>query len=203
MVPGWKIYDQEDQERRLVDTQAAWDGAIFSVRADRVELQPGQEVVDRQYVEHPGSVAVVAMRPCPDDETENQILLLRQYRHAVKASLWELPAGLIESRDASIVEAAGRELCEEVGLQAQNWDQLLNFYASPGSSNERLTIMLATDLSDCETSFTRQAEEAEIVTEWVDLPTVTRLVLEGAFSNPGVVAGVLALHARVNEESSY
>ena len=114
-------------------------GPIVTLRTDRVQM-PDHEVADRQVVEHPGAVVIVAL-----DEA-GQVLMIRQYRHPVAHVLWELPAGLRDVRGEPPRATAERELLEETGYRARDWRILVDFYSSPGISTEWIRVFLARDL---------------------------------------------------------
>ncbi len=88
-------------------------------------------------------MAIVPVLPNGD------VLLVRQYRHAVRADLWEIPAGKIEPGEDAL-SCARRELREETGYGAENWTQLTSFFTSPGFSNERITLFRASGLRQVE-----------------------------------------------------
>jgi 8-oxo-dGTP pyrophosphatase MutT (NUDIX family) len=134
-----------------VGTEEVWSGRIASVRVDRFRHDDG-EVVEREVVSHPGAVAVVAH----DGET---LWLVRQPREAVGEDLLELPAGKL---DEDALATAKRELAEEIGKGAKTWKHLTTFYSSPGFSDERLHVYMATDLYD-EQAHTDEIERIEIV----------------------------------------
>ena len=146
----------------------------------------------RQYTRHPGAVAVVVMR---GEEGAEEILLLRQYRHPVNASLWEIPAGLLDIPGEDSRVAAERELAEEADLKAARWDVLVDFFTSPGGSTEPLRVFLARDLETTETSFEREDEEATMEYAWVSLSDALDWVLAGRLHNPSTVIGILSAHA--------
>ena len=115
-------------------------GRIVTVRSDTVELPDG-ELVDREVVEHPGAVAVLAL------DEQDRVLMIRQYRHPAAATLWEIPAGLRDVAGEPLLETARRELLEEAGYRAGTWHILADYLSSPGITTERLRIFLATDLT--------------------------------------------------------
>jgi ADP-ribose pyrophosphatase len=132
-----------------------WKGRIVSARVERWRHADG-EVVEREVVGHPGAVAVVAH----DGE---HVWLVRQPREPVGApDLLELPAGKRDEEGESPLHTAQRELAEEVGKEAAHWRELEAFYTSPGFSDERVIVYLATDLSDVEAHPTEN-ERIEIV----------------------------------------
>jgi 8-oxo-dGTP pyrophosphatase MutT (NUDIX family) len=124
-----------------IDSKEVWSGKIATVRVDRVRYDDGEEA-DREAVDHPGAVAVVAH----DDEV---VYLVAQPREAVgEQALVELPAGKLDEEGEEPLETAKRELAEEIGKGANTWKHLATFYSSPGFSNEEIHLYLATDLYD-------------------------------------------------------
>src|SRR3954466_9315598 len=105
-----------------VDSREIWSGKIATVRVDRVRYDDGEEA-EREVVEHPGAVAVVAH----DGE---RLYMVAQPREAVdEQSLLELPAGKLEEGEDVLVTAK-RELAEEIGKGARSWERLTSFYTS-------------------------------------------------------------------------
>lgn len=179
-------------ERALVESDVVYSGWIWNVVKDGFRLDPdSDEVLVRDYIDHPGAVAVLAL----DDD--GRVLLINQYRHPVKMNLWEIPAGLLDVAGEPYQAAAAREFAEEADLQAARWDVLVDVFNSPGSSSEAIRIFLARDLTPVPESerHTRTHEEAEIQYRWVALDEATRAVMEGRIHNPSAVAGVLAATA--------
>jgi ADP-ribose pyrophosphatase len=118
-----------------------WGGRIATVRVDRFRYDDGEEA-EREIVEHPGAVAVLA-------HDGAHLYLVEQPREAVGAqALLELPAGKLDEEAESPLEAAKRELAEEIGKGARNWEHLATFWMSPGFTNEEMHVFLATDLYD-------------------------------------------------------
>ncbi len=165
-------------------------GAVFDLVGEQVDLGAGGQVY-REFLAHPGAVAVVAL-----DEAD-RVALLRQYRHPVRAYLWEVPAGLLDVAGESLLVAAQRELAEEADLRAATWHTLVDFCTTPGGSDERIRIFLARDLTAVPAAdrFAREAEELGMPLAWVDLDEAHAAVLAGHIHNPSAVAGVLAAHA--------
>lgn len=176
--------------RPVVAHERVAAGRIFDLVRDVVDLGDGEQVT-REYLDHPGAVAVVAL----DDA--GRVLLLRQYRHPVRAELWETPAGLLDVEGEPAQAAAARELHEEADLAADRWDVLVDIATSPGATNEALRVFLARDLRPVPEAerHTRTEEEAGIEARWVPLEEAVGLVLSGALHNPSAVVGVLAAHA--------
>ena len=127
-----------------VGGETRYEGKIFSVHSETFRHEDGEEVT-REIVRHQGAVGVVAH----DGE---RIYLVRQPREAVDVpDLLELPAGKLDVEGEEPLEAAQRELAEEIGKEAGSWEHLATFYTSPGFTDEECHVYLATDLSDADT----------------------------------------------------
>lgn len=185
------IADQPSPHEVVV-SQVVWNGRIVDMVKDHVIVVEGAEPVVREYTRHPGAVAVVVLR---GQSGEEEILLERQYRHPVQASLWEIPAGLLDIPGEDPRVAAQRELAEEADLVAKRWDVLVDYFTSPGGSTEPLRIFLARDLRAADEVFDREDEEATMEYAWVRLDDALTMVLDGRLHNPSAVIGVLATHA--------
>ncbi|WP_438802946.1 NUDIX domain-containing protein [Isoptericola croceus] len=181
--------DQIDP-RPVVGRTTVHEGRIFDLVRDDVDLGDAG-VVTREYLDHPGAVAVVVL------DAQERVLLLRQYRHPVRALLWEIPAGLLDLDGEPAVDAAARELAEEADLVADRWDVLVDFATSPGASNEALRVFLARDVHEVPHAdrHVRTGEESEIITDWVPLDEAVRRTLSGGLHNPSAVVGILAAAA--------
>lgn len=186
-----EIADQPSPHE-VTASEVVWSGRIVDMIKDHVIVVEGQEPVVREYTRHPGAVAVVVLR---GESGGEEILLERQYRHPVKAELWEIPAGLLDIPGENPRIAAERELAEEADLVAKRWDVLVDYFTSPGGSTEPLRIFLARDLRAADEVFDREDEEATMDYAWVRLDDALTMVLDGRLHNPSAVIGVLATHA--------
>ncbi|MGO1539619.1 MAG: NUDIX domain-containing protein [Leucobacter sp.] len=162
-------------------------GRVWDVRQDRFQFA-GTELV-RDYVDHTGAVAVLAL----DDH--DRVLLIQQYRHAIAHRDWEIPAGLMDQPGESGLLGAQRELAEEADLAADEWHLLVDTYTTPGGSSEMIRTFLARGLSEIEHDYVREGEEAEIVVRWEPLDTVVEAALVGRIQNGTTVQAVLAADA--------
>lgn len=182
-----------DGRRPVVSSEVVHAGRVWDVRADHVDLGPAGVAV-REYVDHTGAVAVLAVR---EDRGTPEVLVLRQYRHPAGAEDWELPAGLLDVEGEPAVEAARRELAEEADLRAERWEELLTFTPSPGGLSERITVFVATGLSDVPAGerHVREHEEAGMPVGWAGLDDVVAAALSGQVHNGPLVLAVLALRA--------
>lgn len=189
-----QVQDITDQlsPHEVTASEVVWSGRIVDMVKDHVIVVEGQDPVVREYTRHPGAVAVVVLR---GESGGEEILLERQYRHPVKAELWEIPAGLLDIPGEDPRLAAERELAEEADLVADRWDVLVDYFTSPGGSTEPLRIFLARELRDADEAFEREDEEATMEYAWVSLDDALTMVLDGRLHNPSAVIGVLATHA--------
>lgn len=177
---------------KVAASEVVWSGRIVDMVEDRVVVVEGEEPVVRQYTRHPGAVAVVVIR---GEAGAEEILLERQYRHPVQASLWEIPAGLLDIPGEDPRVAAQRELAEEADMVADRWDVLVDYFTSPGGSTEALRVFLAREVRDSNVHFEREDEEATMEYAWVRLDDALTMVLDGRLHNPSAVIGILAAHA--------
>lgn len=119
-----------------------YQGRIFELVRENITLENGT-TTDMEFIEHPGAAAVI---PFLDD---SRMLLLKQYRHALKKDIWEIPAGTLDPHE-KVIDCAKRELIEETGYSASGWQKLGEITPVPGYSNERIHIYLATELQPAE-----------------------------------------------------
>lgn len=187
----------------LSDTREHWPVAatvrpyegFVAVREDSVAGPDGSQFT-RVVVENPGAVGVLVVDDA--EASDPNVLLLRQYRHAVSSRLLEIPAGLLDVQGEPPLQAAVRELAEEASLQAESWTPLVQTWASPGHSDEQWHVYLATGVSaiaDAE-HFVREHEEADMTAVWVPLSVALDAVLDARLCDAMAASALLALHAR-------
>jgi ADP-ribose pyrophosphatase len=174
----------------LVASETVFEGLVWDLRRDTVDLSDGQAVT-RELIVHTGAVGVIVLNAA------DEVLLLRQYRHPVSSYLWEPPAGLLDIKDEDALVCAQRELYEEADLRADEWHVLLDFYNSPGGSTESFRCYLARGLHEvpAEERHDREDEERDMAVSWVPLDEALGLVLAGRLHNPASVSGILAAAA--------
>jgi 8-oxo-dGDP phosphatase len=182
------VSDQDAYE--VVGSQTKFRGHVITLRVDDIRMSDGS-VAAREIVAHPGAVAVVAL----DDD--GKVVLVNQYRPAVRARLDELPAGLLDVDGESALAAARRELAEDTNLVADEWHVLLDLLSSPGMTDEAVRIYLARGLHAASGNFAAEHEELTMRVSREPLTETTRRVLGGAITNATAVAGILAaVHSR-------
>ena len=170
--------------------RAQFKGAVWSIETDTIE-SPDGVVVDRDVMRHPGAIGIAAL------DVQDRVLLIRQYRHPIAGYLFELPAGLRDHPEELPLHTAQRELAEEAGLGADTWDVLVDFYNSPGGSDEAFRCFIARDLAVLSQGrqHSGEAEEAHLPAVWLPIDEAVDLVLKGRLHNPTAVTGLLALSA--------
>src|SRR5699024_5971910 len=178
----------EPGRRPVAARRRVHEGMVFDLVRDTVDFAEGVRF-DREYVWHTGAVAVLAL------DEQDRVLLIRQYRHPVGHSLWEIPAGLLDLDGEAPHVAAARELAEETGYEPQQLSTLVDLRPSPGGNDEVIRVYLATGARASAQEFERTDEEAELVSRWVPLSEAVTAVLEGRLTNATTVSALLALHA--------
>lgn len=171
-------------------------GTLSNVRVDAVAMPDGS-VADRETVEHTNAVAVVAL------DADGRVVLIRQYRHAVGDRMLEIPAGKLDVDGEAPIDAARRELLEEVGMAAGELVELLHYFNSSGWSDEATTIYLARDVRPgaAPDSFTPEHEEADLEVLRVPLDEAVRWVETGAILDGKTVIGLLLAHRHMANDA--
>lgn len=184
----------EAVELEVVSSDLVYEGAVWDVRSDTVRYGEGE--MTRQYVEHPGAAAVVAI---DDDE---RVVLIQQYRHPIKERDWEIPAGLLDVAGEPPIETAKRELTEEVDLEAERWQHLVSMHTTPGGNDEVVHVFLARGLRAVETDYEREHEESDMRVERLALADVIDGVLAGRLRNGILATGALAAAEVLRREAA-
>lgn len=174
---------------KVTSRSVVYEGRVWDIYHDEFVFPETGEMLGRDYIDHPGAVAVVAL----DDH--DRVLMIEQYRHPVSMYLWEVPAGLLDVEGEDPVTAAQRELYEEADVRADSWHVLVDQFNSPGSSAEALRIFLAQGIHEIpeDQRHVRDGEEATMKIEWVPFEEALQAVLEGRIHNPSAVSGLMAL----------
>jgi ADP-ribose pyrophosphatase len=170
----------------LISSRRVYEGRVVGLRVDRVRLPTGR-ITEREIVEHGGAVGIVAIHENGD------VLLVRQYRSSLGMMLLEIPAGTL-SKGEDVRSCAFRELREETGYSAQQMEQMYTFFSSPGFSNERIWLFLATGLTPGE-----QCVEDDETIEVVKLPLkrALEMVEDGDICDGKSILGLIAARARM------
>jgi ADP-ribose pyrophosphatase len=168
------------------DITNVFTGRVLTLNLERVEL-PNGRVAELEIAHHPGGAAVVAL------DGEGRVCLLRQFRHAAGGWLVELPAGKIDNREPPL-ECARRELAEEAGVDAGDWEKLGEFYSSPGIFTEVIHLFLARDLVP---SGLLPEEHEVFEASWVALEDAVALAATGQLHDAKTLIGLLWARERL------
>jgi ADP-ribose pyrophosphatase len=165
---------------QITSSKEIYNCGIFRVTEDEADDPTGFHI-KRSIIRHPGS-AVIA----PIDE-QGRMLLVRQFRLPANRYLWEIPAGKIDDGENAF-QAAQRELGEETGLTAKSWKELVSFYPSPGYVGEKMTLFLATDLTQGEA---HNMDDERIECRWFTPKEVQEAIQTGEVQDAKTIIGFL------------
>jgi ADP-ribose pyrophosphatase len=161
-------------------------GRVISVTVDEVTLPNGRQAA-LEVVHHPGGAAIVALNDL------QQVCLLRQYRYVAGGWIWELPAGKLEPAEPPETTAR-RELVEEAGVMARDWEGLGTILSSPGVFSEVLHLFLARGLS----ATRAQPEDNEVLeVHWVSFRQACDMALSGELRDAKSIIGILRAARRL------
>jgi len=171
---------QMDLSEQTLDGEEVFAGRLLKVYRDRVRLPDGSETM-REYIRHPGAVAIVALF---DD---GRVLLERQHRYALRRDFIEIPAGKLDAGEAHL-DTAKRELLEETGYVAAEWRRLGIIHNAIGYSDEGIELWLARGLERREQKL-EPGEFLEVFT--LPLAEAQAMVRDGRITDAKTVAGLL------------
>jgi 8-oxo-dGTP pyrophosphatase MutT (NUDIX family) len=167
-------------------------GRVYSLIRENVTLDNGV-TTDMEFVEHPGATAIIPML------NESRVLLLKQYRHSLREYIWEIPAGTLDPQE-SVMNCAKRELIEETGYSAHQWQKLGEITPVPGYSDERIHIYLAADLQPAR----QNLDKDEIINvHEVDFKEAIDMIKKGEIRDAKSIAGLFLALNRLNENGLY
>lgn len=181
-----------------IESREVFEGRLLRVFVDRVLLPDGSRV-EREIVRHPGAAAVLPIwqREAPAGGTVPTVVLLRQYRYAAGRELWEVPAGTLEPGETPEA-CAVRELREEAGLEAERLRPLASFFTTPGFSDERIHLYVATGLRCVEAD---PEPEERIRREEVSLDGALEMVRDGEVADAKTICALLGAARFLDEEA--
>jgi 8-oxo-dGTP pyrophosphatase MutT (NUDIX family) len=174
---------------KVISSTLSYQGPLFNVFTDMVS-EPGGKVSRRDVIRHNGSVVILAVDDS-QSKSDPSIVMERQYRHAAKQYLWELPAGKMDAGEKPLA-GAKRELIEETGYRAKKWSKLVRYFASPGFLGEWMQVFLAEGL----TVGVAEPEEDEFIEiKLVPVSEILRMIDEGKILDGKTLISVM-LYAR-------
>ncbi|MGE5646180.1 MAG: NUDIX hydrolase [Acidobacteriota bacterium] len=166
---------------KLVSSKLKYKCPIFSVTEEEA-IDPSGFRIKRAVVHHAGSAVMMAV------DEKGRVLLVKQYRLPAQAALWELPAGRVDPGE-TVLAAAKRELIEETGYRARKWTRLVSFYASPGYVAEKMTIYLASGLTQGDAS---PMEDERIECRWFTPRQIDEMIRAGKIVDGKTMIGRFA-----------
>ncbi len=171
---------------KITSSREVYKCSLFRVTEDKArEPKTGFEI-RRSVVRHAGSAVMMAV------DEKKRVLLVRQYRLPAEKYLWELPAGRLDPGEKPL-QAAKRELIEETGYRARKWTRLVSFYASPGYVQERMTLFLATGLTEGEAT---PMDDERIETRWFTGKELADMIRRGKIEDAKTMLGFFLWRAR-------
>lgn len=176
-------------EEKTMKSEKIYEGKIVNLRIDTVEL-PDKKYSKREIIEHPGSVGII---PIKEDGT---IILVEQFRKPIEKSLLEIPAGKIEINEEP-KETALRELVEETGYIANKMEYISEFYTSPGFSNEKIYLFLATEL---EFDKENPGEDEYIDIKKVKIEDLINMINRGEIIDSKTIIGIFYAEKYINQK---
>ena len=180
------IPEDEPLSIPVLSTETVYEGAIWNVVRDTFPYN--DEVLSRDYVDHTGAVAVVALNE------RDEVMMIRQYRHSIRTVNWEIPAGLLDIPGEDPLVCGKRELAEEADLEADHWEFLTTLNTTPGGSNEFIHIYVATGLRSLTHDYVRTGEEADLEMCFVPLRDAVEAAVTGKIRNQIAVTALLAAY---------
>lgn len=167
-------------EERTLNSKVVYEGKVVTVIKDDVELADGHKSF-REVILHPGGVVILAM------QGNGNVLLVKQFRYPLKETVFELPAGKLE-RNENPDDASMRELEEETGYRAKQWQSLGYINTTPGICTEKLYLYFATDLD----FVGAHPDEGEIIKCFeYPLPEVLKMINDGKINDAKTICAIL------------
>lgn len=188
LFKGAKIqFSAMDLKETQLDSTLSYDGDFLKVRKDKARLPDGT-ISSREYITHPGAVAILALLD------NGKLLMERQYRYAAQQEFIEIPAGKIDQGE-DILVTAQRELLEETGYVAREWVHLSTAWPCIGYADERLEYFLARGL----THQGRQLDEGEFLEVFeLGIAEAIELVRTGKINDSKTIVGLFWLEKTLN-----
>ena len=166
-------------------TRRAYTGRLLVVDEETVRTPTGAEIT-LEMIRHPGAAAVVALLSDPGVD-DPHVLLIHQYRYAAGGDIWEIPAGVLEPGEEPEA-CARRELEEETGARAERFEHLTTIFTTPGFTDERIHLFLATEISAGSAAL-QEDEDIEVHSRPVS--EVLRMIRDREISDAKSIAALL------------
>lgn len=170
---------EKDERCSIKEDRLRYQGRVIDLHEETV-IGPTGNTMQLEIVKHPGGAAVLAVN------AQDQVCIIKQFRHAAGGWIYEIPAGR-RDRGELPLETARRELQEEIGRQAHEWQELGHMWSTPGFCDEVISLYLAKDLTSC-----RQQLEADEFIEilWIPFPQALQWCQAGIISDSKTLAAL-------------
>ncbi|MBQ9365622.1 MAG: NUDIX hydrolase [Schwartzia sp.] len=177
----------ENLIEKKIDSRSIYDGKLLHVKIDSV-LLPNGDKATREWVKHPGASAVIPVLP------DGNIILVRQYRYPVESVTLEIPAGKLDVAGEDPLECARRELSEETGYTAAEYEKLISIATTVGFSNEWIHIFAARGLKAGE----QHPDDDEFINvEKMSLVDAHSLVMENKIIDAKTIVAIMMLYEKL------
>lgn len=165
-----------------------YKGRVVEFNLEEAHL-PGGQTVQLEILRHPGASAVVPL------QEDGRVVMIRQYRHAAGGMIYEIPAGRLDPEESPL-ECAERELAEEVGRRATQWEPLGVIWTTPGFTNEKIHLFLARHLMPVS-----QALEMDEVIEVVEQPLekAIAMIRQGEINDSKTICALMLAYMHVKD----
>lgn len=174
-----------DAQPQPMESRRVYDGRIIKVDLDTIQAPQGERL-ELEIVRHPGAAAVVPLLSEPE-AADPVVLLLKQYRYAAGGPIWEIPAGVLEPGEDPL-DCASRELLEETGATATHIEHLTTIFTTPGFTDERIHLFLATGITVGEP----QTQDDEFIeTEPHSMSRVMEMIRDGEIQDGKTIVALL------------
>ena len=173
------------ETEQLLSSEVVFQGPLFRVLHNKL-IEPGGKKSERDVIRHNGSVVILAIDKSKSKK-DPWIVMERQYRHAAKQYLWELPAGKLDAGEDPLA-GAQRELEEETGYRAKKWKPLVEYYGSPGFLGESMKVFQAEGLMAGDA---HPEDDEEIEFRLVKLSEIVKMIEKGAIKDGKTLCSVL------------
>ena len=183
-------FSEKSLDENFKSGEKIFQGKLLHVRRDVVQLPNGEEST-REYIRHPGAVAVVPILP------DGRIILVKQCRYPLNTVMWEIPAGKLDhGADEDLLSCAKRELSEETGYEAAEWQELGTIATTPGFSDELIHLFVARGLS----AHAQHTDEDEFIgVQAFSTDEIRAMFQKGRFFDAKSICALYALEIKNHE----
>jgi ADP-ribose pyrophosphatase len=174
---------------KITQSREVYKCGLFRVTEDEARDPKSGFEIKRSVVRHVGSAVIMAV------DEKRRVLLVRQYRLPAEKYLWEIPAGRLDPGETPL-QAAKRELAEETGYRARTWRRIAGFWVSPGYVQERMTLFLATGLTQGEAT---PMDDERIETRWFADSELAQMISKGKIEDGKTMIAFLTWHSGISK----